>query len=547
MIGSLRGEVLERWSEGTVLIDVGGVGYEVIVSPRTLRRTRADDVGVPLHPPPHPRGRPDALRVPHPRRALDVQDADRHARRRPGAGAGDPGHLPAGRARRRRRQRRLRRAQGGPRGRTEDGPAAARRAARPAVGAGARRRPRHCRRRRRTATSTVGAVREALAGLGYGADEIRDAVRELPGEGDAATLLRDALKLLGASVRDEFLDPGVNDDAEDAVEAGLRPRRLDEFVGQSGAEGAPRHRPRGGAAAPAGGRPPALRRTPGARQDDAGDDRRRRDGGAAAHHVRPGARARRRPRRHPHQARRPRRAVRRRDPPAVAGGRGDPLSGDGGLPARHRRRQGTGGVEHPPVAAAVHARRRDDPHGDDHRAAARPVRTGRPARLLRRRSSCRRSSCAPPGSSASASTTRGRGRSPAGRAARRGSPTGCCAACATSPRCAATGTSTRPPPSAGSPCSASTSSASTRSTAPCCGAVRAVPRRPGRAVDAGDRRRRADRDGRGRLRAVPHPAGPDRPHAARPGGDAGGVRAPRPDAAEAVAGPPRPVRLSAES
>ena len=46
--------------------------------------------------------------------------------------------------------------------------------------------------------STVGAVREALAGLGYGADEIRDAVRELPGEGDAATLLRDALKLLGA-------------------------------------------------------------------------------------------------------------------------------------------------------------------------------------------------------------------------------------------------------------------------------------------------------------------------------------------------------------
>jgi holliday junction DNA helicase RuvB len=34
-------------------------------------------------------------------------------------------------------------------------------------------------------------------------------------------------------VRDEFLEPGVNDDAEDAVEVGLRPRQLAEFVGQS--------------------------------------------------------------------------------------------------------------------------------------------------------------------------------------------------------------------------------------------------------------------------------------------------------------------------
>jgi Holliday junction DNA helicase RuvB len=34
-------------------------------------------------------------------------------------------------------------------------------------------------------------------------------------------------------VRDEFLDPAVSDDAEDAADAGLRPRRLDEFVGQA--------------------------------------------------------------------------------------------------------------------------------------------------------------------------------------------------------------------------------------------------------------------------------------------------------------------------
>ena len=36
VIGSLRGEVLERGLDGTVLIEVGGVGYLVVVSPRTL-------------------------------------------------------------------------------------------------------------------------------------------------------------------------------------------------------------------------------------------------------------------------------------------------------------------------------------------------------------------------------------------------------------------------------------------------------------------------------------------------------------------------------
>lgn len=36
MIGSLRGIVLERHGEGTVLIEVSGVGYLVTVTPRTL-------------------------------------------------------------------------------------------------------------------------------------------------------------------------------------------------------------------------------------------------------------------------------------------------------------------------------------------------------------------------------------------------------------------------------------------------------------------------------------------------------------------------------
>ena len=49
-----------------------------------------------------------------------------------------------------------------------------------------------------TGSSSVADVREALAGLGYGDAEIRDALRELPATGDSATLLRDALQLLGA-------------------------------------------------------------------------------------------------------------------------------------------------------------------------------------------------------------------------------------------------------------------------------------------------------------------------------------------------------------
>ena len=44
----------------------------------------------------------------------------------------------------------------------------------------------------------VADVREALAGLGYGDNEIRDTLRELPSSDDAAALLRDALKSLGA-------------------------------------------------------------------------------------------------------------------------------------------------------------------------------------------------------------------------------------------------------------------------------------------------------------------------------------------------------------
>jgi len=46
--------------------------------------------------------------------------------------------------------------------------------------------------------TNVGNVREALSGLGYASEEIREAMRELPESATAEDLLRDALRLLGA-------------------------------------------------------------------------------------------------------------------------------------------------------------------------------------------------------------------------------------------------------------------------------------------------------------------------------------------------------------
>jgi len=50
------------------------------------------------------------------------------------------------------------------------------------------------------APSALSDVRDALDGLGYGADEITAAMRELPHEGDSAILLKLALQRLAAGV-----------------------------------------------------------------------------------------------------------------------------------------------------------------------------------------------------------------------------------------------------------------------------------------------------------------------------------------------------------
>ncbi len=57
-----------------------------------------------------------------------------------------------------------------------------------------------------------------------------------------------------------------------------------------------------------------------------------------------------------------RRPLHRRDPPPQPRRRGAPLLGDGRLRARHHHRQGPVGAERAPTAQAFHAGRRDDPY-----------------------------------------------------------------------------------------------------------------------------------------------------------------------------------------
>ena len=96
----------------------------------------------------------------------------------------------------------------------------------------------------------------------------------------------------------------------------------------------------------------------------------------------PGHRQGRRPRGAAHQSRRARRPLHRRDPPAVAGGRGNPLSGDGGFPARPHHRRRAGGAVGQDRPRAVHAGRRDDAPRPPDDAAPRPLRHSGPAQLL---------------------------------------------------------------------------------------------------------------------------------------------------------------------
>jgi len=193
VIGSLRGDVLERNVDGTVLLEVGGVGYVVAVTPRTLAELEPT-TSVFLHVHHHVRESEQtlfgfatreerttfqtliathgvgpalamAILATHPPRALvDI------------VAAGDVGALTmvpgVGRKTAERLLVELKSRLSVP-------------VLDPVGGAGG-------------GGSVIGDVRDALAGLGYGPEEIRESLRELPSDVDAATLLRDALKVLGA-------------------------------------------------------------------------------------------------------------------------------------------------------------------------------------------------------------------------------------------------------------------------------------------------------------------------------------------------------------
>lgn len=194
MIGSLRGAVLERTEDSSVLIEVGGVGYFVSVTPRTLAEL---EPGVPVFLYVHHHIREDTqtlfgflhrderttfqvLIATHgigPALALAILGTHAPAALVDIVASNDIGALTlvpgVGKKTAERLLIELRNRLNLP----MLGPVP--------VGSGGK-------------GSVVGDVREALTGLGYGPDEIRDALRELPSDGDASGMLRDALKMLGA-------------------------------------------------------------------------------------------------------------------------------------------------------------------------------------------------------------------------------------------------------------------------------------------------------------------------------------------------------------
>jgi holliday junction DNA helicase RuvA len=194
MIGSLRGSVLERNLDGTVLLEVGGVGYIVAVSPRTLAELEPSSPAF-LHV--HHHIREDAqtlygfvsreerttfqvLIATHgvgPAMAMAVLAAHPPLALVDIVANGDTAALTLvsgiGKKTAERLIIELRDRLSIPVLDTSG-----------SAGSGK--------------SSAVSDVRDALAGLGYGPDEVRDVLRDLSGDTDSASMLREALKSLGA-------------------------------------------------------------------------------------------------------------------------------------------------------------------------------------------------------------------------------------------------------------------------------------------------------------------------------------------------------------
>ena len=349
MIGSLRGTLLDR-SNGELLVEVGGVGYRVQVGPVDRRRARdcsatrsSSDV--------HHHVREDAETL------YGFATSDERDRFEALLGAHGVGpslalailsvHPPM----------QLRR-----RARADDVAALClvpgvgkKTAARLLVELKSRldvpRRPRRARRADGATAappSALADVRDALANLGYGPTRSATSSRPARRRRRRAAARRRSSAWPSSrrmSTRAALARPGTRRARRRGRPAAST---LDEFVGQAELK----EHLASSSAPPAGaGRPPTTCCSP-ARPglgkttlaDIVAAEMERRP----PHHLRPRARARRRPRSDPHQARRRRRAVHRRDPPAGPRRRRGALSGDGGLPARHRARQGPGGTIDPP-------------------------------------------------------------------------------------------------------------------------------------------------------------------------------------------------------
>lgn len=204
MIGSLRGTLLERTPTGEVLVEVGGVGYRALLPPATLAELGQPGGDVFLHT--HLHVREDALTLygfatrderatfealigAHgvgPALALAILSVHRPESLRRALADDDldalclvPG---VGRKTAARLLMELKARLDVP----GDVDIAVLAAGDAVTGAPAAPAPRT-------------EVREALVALGYGPEEVRDAVRDLPADGDSSTLLRQALARLGSA------------------------------------------------------------------------------------------------------------------------------------------------------------------------------------------------------------------------------------------------------------------------------------------------------------------------------------------------------------
>jgi holliday junction DNA helicase RuvA len=197
MIGSLRGTVIERGITGEALIEVQGVGYRVNMSPRTLGELRNDTEAF-LHIHHHIRedaqtlygftSRDDrlcfeALIGAHgvgPALAMAILGVHTPDVLRTAVATGDDAALclvpGVGKKTAARLLIELKSRLDVPD--YASGPSGS--------GSG------------NTGGTTVGNVREALTGLGYGAEEIRDVLRDIDLNGESATVLREALARLGS-------------------------------------------------------------------------------------------------------------------------------------------------------------------------------------------------------------------------------------------------------------------------------------------------------------------------------------------------------------